>query len=164
MPIDLGNIKTQIQSILNAANTTSAAYDLSTGLTKRVASVLKIHPGRIPIQANYYPYVTSYIERKEIELRDFALDQQKAKRKAPVTVKVVGGVHYFKVTDVKADLADNECEALMENVEQVIRNNATLNGICEWTVPKNTTYHNVALDEGVGVRIGVFDLEVHFNY
>lgn len=164
MPIDLDNLKTQIQSILETANTTTASPDLSSGLDTRVAKVLRVNPARIPIQATWYPYVTAFVERKDVELDSIAGDQRKARRMGTAEVKLVGGVWNSTLTDETEDPADNDCEKLMENIEDVLRDNPTLNGAVLWQRPKTVTFHNVSLDEGVHLRVGILSLEAKFYY
>ena len=162
--LDLNNLKEQVQSIFQAANTTTATQDLSAGLETRVQRVLKVNPSRIPIQSNNYPYVTVYIDSKEVELTDFAGNQLAAKRKGTVSLKVVGVVWNSSITDDETDPADEDCEDLMENIEQVLRANPTLGGIATWSYPTAVTYHNVSLDEGVHIRAGMLNLETTIIY
>ena len=66
--VDIDGIKTQIKSILDTANTTTASpIDLSAGLRRRVQKVLKIHPLKIYTEPVLFPWVSMYIESKEIE-------------------------------------------------------------------------------------------------
>lgn len=164
MSVDLNNLKEQIQTIFQAANTTTATRDLSSGLETRVQRVLKINPGRIPVQGNWYPFVTIYIDRKDVELTDFAKDQLTAKRKCDVDVKIIGAVWNSSVTDEEVDPADEDCEDLMENIEQILRANPTLGGVATWAKPTDVTYHNATLDEGAHIRAGILNLTATIFY
>lgn len=164
MSIDLNNLKEQIQTIFEAANTTTASRDLSNGISKRVQKVLKINPARIPVQASWYPFVTTYIESKDVELVDFAKDQLTAKRKSIVELKVIGAVWNSSISDAASDPADEDCEDLMENIEEILRANPTIAGTCLWSYPTGVTYHNVGLDEGVHIRAGILNLEATIFY
>jgi len=164
MSLDLNNLKEQIQGIFETANTTTATHDLSSGLATRVQRILKVNPERIPIQSTWIPFVTVFIDAKEIELTDIAVNQLMAKRKATVSVKVVGLAQSFIVTDEEADSADDECEDLMENIEQILRANPTLAGTATWSYPSGVTYHNKMLDEETGVRAGILSLETEIFY
>jgi hypothetical protein len=164
MSLDLNNLKESIQGIFQAANTTTATRDLSSGLTDRVVRVLKVNPERIPIQATWIPFVTVFIDAKEIELTDFAVNQLTAKRKGKISVKVVGVAQSFVVSDDEADSADDECEDLMENIEEILRGSPTLGGVATWSYPSGVTYHNRMLDEDFGVRAGILSLETEIFY
>jgi hypothetical protein len=159
MPIDLNNLKEQVQSILEAANTTTADTDLSGGLVTRVQRVLKVNPGRIPVQSTFYPFVTVYIEKKETEIQTFAVNQVNPFNHATISLKVIGAVWNSSITDEELDPADEECEDLMENIEAALRRKPTLNDLVQFSFPSLVTYHNVSLDEGVHVRYGVITLE-----
>lgn len=164
MSLDLGNLKTQLKSIFDTANTTTATSDISSGLTTRVQKVLKVNPARIPIQANYFPMITVFVDSKDIELKDFAGNQLMAKREATVSVKIVGAVYKSIQSDAKVDAADDECEKLMENVEDILRRNPTINGVATWQYPTKVTYHNAQIDEGVHIRAGILNLETTILY
>jgi len=157
--IDLNNLKEQIQTILEAANTTTASTDLSNGLETRVQRVLKVNPARIPVQSTWYPFVTMYIEKKDIELIQFGVNQVNAQRKAEVDVKILGAVWNSSITDEEVDPADEDCEDLMENIEQIMRANHTIAGVANWSHPVQVTYHNASIDEGVHIRFGIMSLE-----
>ena len=163
MALDLNNLKTQLQSIFEAANTTTATHDLSDDMAKRVQRVFKVNPEIIPIEADYYPYVSVRVESKRIEAADFAATQLAAKRQSVVMVKVYGGVWSTKIDDVEVDEADEECETLMENIEQVLRGNPTLNAVATWQFPSAVRYFS-GIGEGVHLRVGVMDLEVTVLY
>lgn len=166
MPIDLNSLKDQIQTIFETANTTTAAVDLSAGLPAgaRVARVLKVNPARIPVQSTWYPFVSVYVDSKDIELLDVAANQRMGKRKGTVAVKVIGAVWNSSISDDDEDPADEDCESLMENVENILRDNPTLNGIATWVTPTKVTYHNATLDEGNCVRAGILSLDVSVHY
>ena len=161
--IDIDNIKTQFKSILDTANTTTADFDLSNGLDKRVKKVLRVNPLKIPIQSSYYPYVTIYADRKNIELLDIAVNQQTANRFTEFTFNVIGGVFEALTASNIADDADDEIEKLMENVEELIRRNFKLNNTVLWTKPLFTRYHTFP-DEEALLRVGEMSLMCKIKY
>lgn len=164
MAVDLGGIKTAFKSICDTANTTTAAYDLSTGLATRVQKVLKVNPARIMPQASFFPWVTITTDKKGIEHAGMARDQITAKRDGEITFSVVGAVWEQNVTDATVDDADEEIEQLMENVEEVLRRNFRLNNTVLWTKAEETTYHSLQLDEQTHMRVGVLNLKAKVNY
>src|ERR1041385_133405 len=154
MMIDLNNLKEQIQTLLQNANTTTASIYLSNNLETKVQRVLKVNPARIPVQASWYPFVTCMIDSKKIEPSDFVKDQATAKRKASIRVKVIGSVWNSTVSDEELDPADEDCEKLMESVEAILRADPTIAGTSTWQFPSDVTYHNIQLDEETHIRAG----------
>lgn len=164
MAIDINNIKTQFKSIFDSANTTTADYDLSTGMNNRVQKVLKLNPLKIPIQPSFFPYVTIYPDTKDIELVTIAKNQQIGKRMAELSFNVIGAVWEQLISDITADDADDEIENLMENVEEVLRRNFKLNDSVKWTIPESTSYHALPLDEETHMRVGLLTLNAKIEY
>lgn len=164
MAIDVNNIKTQFKSILDTANTTTADYDLSTGMTNRVQKVLKVNPSRIPIQPSFFPYVTIFPTDKPITLQTIAKDQITARRSTNFSFTVVGAVWEMLVASDVTDEADEQIEKLMENVEEILRRNYKLNNAVLWTKPLNTSYHTLRVDEETIMRAGAFNFESRIDY
>lgn len=158
--VDYALIKTNLRSLFNDANTTTASYDLSTGMDKRVVKILSVHPLRIPVQVSYYPYVSVFIESKSIKQATIARTQSNAKRDCVVTLKIAGGYWNAKISDKTQDAADNGCELLMENIEEVLRSDPTLNNACLWQIPNMVTFHNQSMDEESSLRIGILSVDL----
>lgn len=161
--VNFAQIKENIRYILAQANTTTCAFDLSGGLsgTKRVKRVASKHPGRIPFAPQEYPYVTLFVDSKDIEMDDIAKNQKNAKRKHIIRLKIVGGVVNNSVKENPTlDKADDDCERLMENIEEVLRRYPTLDGECLWHKTVGVTYHNRAFDEETHLRVGVLSLDI----
>ena len=164
MSLDLNALKENIQTLFQDANTTTASVPLSNGLTTKVQEIYKINPARISIQATNYPFVTIYISNKQIENADIARTQANAKRKAEIDVKVVGATFNSIYTNIDEDAADDECEDLMENIEQILRNNPTLSNFATWSYPTAVEYHSTQLDEQSIVRAGMLSLKTVVFY
>lgn len=164
MSLDLNNLKEQVQSIFQTANTTTASRDLSNGLATRVQRILKVNPARIPVQASWYPFVTCYIESKNLEEAGIAITQATSKRKAIINLKVIGAIWNSSSNDGEVDPADEDCEDLMENIEEILRANPTLSGVSLWSFPTDVTYHNVALEEETHIRAGILNLKTTIYY
>jgi hypothetical protein len=161
---DLGNLKDNIKSILDAANTTTALNDLSGNMSRRVQQVLTVNPEKIPMQASWYPLVTCYVDEKIQESLGFAKNQTTAKRGADVMVVIVGAVSNPLITSNTKDDADEDIELLMENVEAVIRNQSTINQQVEWSFPEKTDYFSLAIDEETHFRTGALRLKCRIFY
>lgn len=158
--VDLNGIKDQIQTVLIAANTTTASpIDLSSGLSQRVQRVLKIHPAMINPQASFFPLVTCFISEKSINAEDIAGSQLNSKRTAKVSIEVVGAVWNQNFTADDEDPADEDINYLMENVELVLRGDPSLTSKVKWQKPSSTEYYNAGLDEQTHLRFGILKLE-----
>ncbi len=157
---DLNGIKTQISAILTAANTTTATpIDLSANLTERVSKILKLNPNMMPPQISFYPFVTCYVTAKSTEQAEIGKDQLSAKKKAKVTLEVVGGIlNENFITDTE-DPADEDINYLMENIELTLRGNPTLNSTVIWQITKEVSYYSAPLNEQTQLRAGILTLE-----
>jgi hypothetical protein len=163
--IDLNGIKSAIKNVLDTANDTGAAYDLSAGMSKRVQRVLKVNPLNVPMQASFYPFVTVFVQRKTINLDTMAGDQLKGRRTAEISFSVVGSVWEQTVPNVDEVKADNQIEMLMENIEEVIRRDYKLNNTVLWSRPSSIEYHSYPMrDDSAHLRIGELNLLCKVQY
>ena len=124
--LDLNGILENVQTIFELANTTTATTDLSDGMVNRVQKILKTNPEKVPAQASFYPYVTCFVESKIITPETIAGSQTAAKRSTELDIKIVGCVWNNNISVTDEDPADKDCNYLMENAEQIIRENQTL--------------------------------------
>ncbi len=168
MAIDLTNLKAQFASILTAANTTTADYDLSTNMRDAAAhtvkNVYRVNPGKIPVQASTFPYVTIFNEDKDIDLETIAGDQLRGKRMATMRFSVVGSVWDNQTTYATDDKADEQIGYLMENIEEVIRRNYRLNNTVLWSKPERVRYYAGIVEQDTHLRVGVLDLVCKIQY
>ena len=164
--VDLSDIKTQIKSILDTANTTTGSpIDLSNGLTNRVNKVLKINPDMFPVQASFFPCVTCYIDSKtSIEQDTIARTMTIAKRKSNIVIKINVGVYQNNCPDVTEDKSSQECEQLMENVEEILRANPTLTNTVKWSAPTEVQYYTSMINQETVVRAAEMDLKAVIFY
>jgi len=158
--VNFAQIKENLRYIFTQGNTITAQFDLSNNLSPRVRKIASKNPGRLPMQASEYPYVSMYVDSKDIELKDMAANQKQAKRHHMIRLKIVGGVWNAKVPDKTKDAADDTCEILMENIEETLRRDPTLAGACLWHTPSGVTYHNKAMDEEAHLRVGILSLDI----
>ena len=155
--IDLNGIKNQLRTIFNTANTTTASTDLSSGLESRVQQVLTVNPSRIPIQSTWYPYVTVYLDAKDIEEQTINKNQVNGKRRAELDIKIVGAVWNSTVSDETKDDASDDAESLMENIEEILRSNTDIGALVNWSFPTGVTYHNLKLEGRSSIRAGIMN-------
>jgi len=163
----LNQILTQIKTILDAANTTTASpIDLSSNLlnSKRVKKVLRLNPESIVPQASFFPLVTCYIPSKNIVGSDIAKDQLNIKRRAKIPVSIVGSVWNSNFNSVDQDPADTDINYLMENIELALRSDPNLSGYVNWQVATGCQYYTTVLNEQTHLRSGVLTLECDVFY
>jgi hypothetical protein len=165
MAVDLNGIKDQIKSILDTANTTTATYDLSTNMDERVTGVYRLRPERLRDIGDHFPLVTVYTVRKNTQNADVALSLQTGKRFADVTFEIAGVIYDTDfVTDNTENPSQNEAEYLMENVEQVLRNNGQLNSTVKWHTVNNVDYFALPVTEESHYTVAVMELECRVQY
>jgi hypothetical protein len=156
--VPLSTIKTSLQDILEDANTTTGSpIDLSDSLTDRVREVLQINVERLPIQPSFYPCITMFYDKKDVELLDMAANMLNGRRRAEIDLKIVGFVWIDNMNASNynlKDLADNEIEQLMENIEQVLRSDPTLQGNVTWSKTVDVQYHTYPISEDAHMRAG----------
>lgn len=146
--IDLNGLKEQMQTVLQAQNTTTASIlDLSNGLTTRITKVFKKHPRHLIGQASEFPCVTIFIDGKGIDNTTIQVNQRSAKRKAEVRVRVAGMLWDNNFASNDDDEAEDDIEALMENIEEIFRNDYTLGNTVHWVVPEDVEYFSLYGEE-----------------
>ena len=171
MALNLFEIKSAFQSIMSAANTTTADYDLSTGMRaapgRPVQKVLTVNPDVIPVQASMFPFVTIFNGSKSVELATMAGDQVRGKRMADLRFHVLGAVWCGQTTRTTDDRSEEQVGYLMENVEEVLRRNFKLNGTVLWSKPESIGYYTSILknqEQDAQLRFGAMSLLCKINY
>ena len=162
--IDLNNIKTQIKSLLDAANTITASTDLSGNMSTRIQKVLTVHPQKVPPQASFYPYVTSFIENKDISQDTMAISLAKGKRFAKVTVSIVSACFHSPITSNLDDPTEKDINYVMESIEQILRDDTTLNGACKWHLPQKVDYFDVFKGDAPFLKYGELKIIANIQY
>jgi len=164
--IDINNIKEQIQTILQAANTLAADDYLSLNIDAdhKVRGILKTHPAKILPQAHLFPNVTCYVDKKTTDLDTIMRSMNSGKRRATIDLKVVGTTWNDNMVTFDEDPSEDDCYNLMENIEQILRVNYTLNASVDWCKPTNIDYFDAILEEQTHLRSGVMNLEVTVQY
>lgn len=164
MTVNLYNIKETFQTIMQTANTTTASHDLSSNMVNRVRSVLKTNIEKISPQASLFPLVTIFVDSKAVELKGMAKNQSTCKREGRVEFKILGSVWNSNYVSYDEDPADNDCEYLMENIEENLRINDNLNGTVLWGVPTDIVYFSHAIDEDCHLRTGIMSYQTRIYY
>lgn len=167
MAINIVGLKTSIKSLLDTANDTVAAYDLSAGLSRRVQYVNTYNPEKIMPEAHILPAVFIWAAAKKVNLETINLSLASGKRKAELLFSIAGIVWVPYTTDNTKDPADDDCEILMENIEEVLRNSDTLGGsVAKWHLTSDVTYHTALAPNGeqAHLRVGLMSLKAVVYY
>lgn len=164
MALDLSGLKSDIRTLLSTANDTAAAYDLSTGLSQRVVSVNAFNPEKLRPSSSHLPGVFIWTTAKKATQVTINQTLAAGKRKADVMFMVAGVVWEPYTTTITEDPADDECEILMENIEEVLRSSDTLGGKAKWHMEGDVTYHTAAYDEEAHLRVGLMSLVATVYY
>lgn len=164
MAIDLSGLKSDIRGLLDTANDTAATYDLSTGLSRRVKSVNAYNPEKLRPEGNEFPAVFIWTAAKRVNLETINVSLAGGKRKAEVLFNLAGIVWVPYTTTITQDPADNDCEKLMENIEEILRASDTLGGKAKWHLTSDTTYHSASYGEDAHMRIGIMSLRATVHY
>jgi hypothetical protein len=141
--IDLNSLKENIQTFLEDQNTSTGATirDLSSDMDNRVTKVFKKHPRHLINQASLMPCVTVFIDGKTIDNTTISPNQRtQAKRKASISIQIAGMIWDNNFASNDDDEAEDDLESLMENIEEIIRNDPTVDGAVDWLVCEGVDY------------------------
>jgi len=151
------DILTGMGSILSAANITGAAYDLSKNMSTRVQLITQVNPELIAGQASQYPMITYKIDGNSIDISETGHGSAaNAKRKTEISIGIMGLVWNDNYSSSETDPADIETHYLMENIEQVLRNDTTLGGKVLWSYPTRIDFYQF-LEEESHFRVGLME-------
>jgi hypothetical protein len=165
--IDISTLKGTVKSLMDTANDTVASYDLSTGMSRRVQYVNTYNPEKIMPEAHILPAVFIWAAAKKVSLETINMSLASGKRKAELLFNVAGVVWVPYSSTTTLDPADDDCEKLMENIEQVLRNSDTLGGtIAKWHLSPDVTYHTALAPTGeqAHLRVGLMGLRAIIYY
>ena len=166
--IDLCNIETTIVGLLESNNTSSGAdvRNLSQSLTTKVNKIIDFDPSLISPQASYYPLVCAFIDEKTINISEstIAKNQLTAKRRAELSLKIIGMIWNDNIVSDTSDPASKDIKKLMENLEYIFRGYPTLSGTVSWQYPTDCTYHTISLGEEAHLRAGVLTIKAKSDY
>lgn len=89
------------------------------------------------------------------------------RRQGDIDLKLVGIVWIDNMNTTNfeyKDLADNECEQLMENIEQVLRLDPTLGGNVLWSKTTDVSFHSYPVTEDSNMRVGIMNFKISALY
>ena len=165
MSIDLDSILDEFKQAFENANHHGASPRyLSLNMTQPVKTVLKLNPEIHQIQPSLIPAITIWISDKTIDLDGIGRDQLNVERRAKINFTVAGIVWNSNMTDFKEDPADLDSFRLMENIEEILRGDPTLDGTVLWQFPTDVGYYPVSFSEETHYRVGMMTVETTVRY
>ena len=162
--IDLAGIKTQIKSLLDTANTTTASTFLSNNMTDKIQKVMTINPAKVPPQASFYPFVTTWVDSKDIDTETMTLNVSKGRKIAQINISVLGAIFHSPITSDLDDPTELDVNFLMENVEQILRDSTTLNSTCKWHLAESVEYFDIFNGDKPFLRAGQLKITANVQY
>lgn len=166
MSVDIPGIKSAVATLFETANTTTATRDLSSGLARRVQTINTFNPDRVRPTGNMFPGVFIWTQGKKSNLETINLSLASGKRKCEILFQIAGVVWIPYTSDYTEDPADTDCEKLMENIEEILRNSDTLTQTVKWHMAPEISYHsnNLSGEEEAHLRIGLMGLRAVVYY
>lgn len=164
---DLTGLKKKFKTVLAAANTTTASIDLSGNMTKRVAQVTTFNPDKVFHQADLFPSLNVFTDNKDLTGSDIVKNQAVAKRRGEITLNILGAYQDFAVQDDNTnDEAADQLELMMENCEDILRNDPTLGNFSglRFQIPNGIQYAISTFDEEVYFRAAIMSLKAVVIY
>jgi len=126
MAIDYVAKAQTVVDVLRAFNTTTAAFDLSSSLTTRVASITVADPAMVGAKRGDFPFITVNIARAsegETQIGSFAT----RRKEKTITYEIWG---FYKKEGIAKTQAANlqDMYQLASNIEGVLKRNGTFSG------------------------------------
>jgi len=116
--IDYNNITNTIVAVLTSANSPSAPYDLSLGLTRRVSQITRDDLFVVPKFKSLYPIVAVGLDLKRESFVDYNIN--KRGREVDLVFSIVCVLENYKD-------AERETWNLVRNIDAILRDSVTLN-------------------------------------
>jgi len=157
---------TDIESLLLRNNTSTATYDVSASLNKRVQRFYKGTSGmysRLPVIDDLYPCVFVEMDNKE---EDWSQIGTSARRNMEIRFDIIPVVQYGMgaTTDETTgrELSNLECIQLSQNIENLLRNKITLSQTSvQWSMVESTDYSSTLNEESTYNSMALLHCKAH---
>ena len=153
-----------VRNVLNTHNTTTAAPDLSSGLTTRVRNVFINDPDVSSVRWNDLPAIFIRIQEADEEAASLGPTGPTAHRKTKFANYEVIGMYVRDGANSAHSAMLTEIYRLAENVEGVFQANITLSGTALWCNPVNTNFGSFGFGDGVRVKGFVTRLTSRYHF
>lgn len=153
---------TALYNVLNNANTTTAAVDMSSGLDERIKKVAVADPAVVNLRNYEFPAVFVKIDSKAENFEGIGgTGSARELKSADVEYQVVGLYKKYGATTTN-DALLTDIYKLADNIESVIRAEYTLSGTASWCQPAATDF--IGPFEGEGTLIKGVMITVKARY
>lgn len=153
-----------IFNVLNTANTTTAAVDLSSGLTTRVKNIYRNDPEIVDMRGDIYPAIFIRINRKEEDFEGLGMTGANgALKKAVATYDVIGFYRKDGANSAHSSVL-LELEVLAQNIEAVLENELTLSGTALWSQPVGTEFLGPYGGENMWIKGIKIELSARYHF
>lgn len=164
MPFDYEANVGAIYNALLAYNTTTAAVDLSSGLTTRVKNVYRSDPAIVGLRGDIYPAVFVRVNKKQEEFAGLGMTGPTGARKqATVDYDVIGFYRKDGISGAQSQVLV-ELERLAENIEGVFQKEVTLSGTALWCQVKDTSFYGPFQNDETWIKAIVCNLEAKYHF
>lgn len=162
MPFGYQTAAAAVVSVLASANTTTAAVNLSGGLSTTVGTIVLNDPEIVAVRKLDFPAVFVRINRKGSEFSELGVDATGySTRDATVTYDIFAmymreGMHADHSTGVL------QLYRLASNIEGVLEHNQTLSGTALWCRPLGTQFADLPGQGGVTFKTARIELQARY--
>lgn len=166
MPLDYKDKISALKAIFVTANTTTAAVDLSSSLTSRIAddSILTDDIETKSMRSTDFPCLFIRATDKDEEFATLgATGSANNYKQADITYQIVGLYRKEGAWSDNASLYD-EVYKLASNIEGVLRNNVTLGGSAMWAQPEKTSFIGPMENNGIWVKGVEITLKAKYHF
>ncbi|RJP50519.1 MAG: hypothetical protein C4586_05910 [Anaerolineaceae bacterium] len=164
--IDIATLKSAIKAQLDDNNTSTGApiRDLSSNMSKRVVRVALMNPIDYQIVTTEMPAVCIYTDTKIPKNTSVgAVNQTKREGMLRLTVCALNYNPNMAGANVYNDVASQDLEYLMENIEEILRQSPEISG-AKWLQMGEITFHNSPADEDTYFKLAFTDLTYKYFY
>jgi hypothetical protein len=166
MALDYKDKISALKAIFVAANTTTAAADLSSSLTSRIADdcIFTDDIETKSIKANEFPCVFIRVTDKTEEFATLgATGAASNYKQADITYQIVGMYRKDGAWSDNATLYD-EVYKMASNIEGVLRNNVTLGNSAMWCQPETTSFVGPMENNGIWIKGVEVTLKAKYHF
>lgn len=158
---------TKLNAVYNAlaeANTTTAAYDLSTGMATRVKYIEKDDPAVRPAREDEHPFIWLWIDRADQKFDEIGVVSGTGiTKRMTVQYKVLATIHKAGMT-TQHKTALNEMYVFARNIVQIFQTAYTLSDTCMWIIPRGVEFLPPVGMGGNYIKGAIIDLEAEYLF
>jgi hypothetical protein len=129
-----------LHGIMSEANTTTASFDLSSGMADRIKNIKKDDPAVRPAQDDEHPFIWVWIDRAEQNFDEIGVtNTQGITKRMSVSYKILATIHKRGLTAAHEN-ALTDIYKLADNITTLFQTKYTLSDTAMWILPKTTEF------------------------